>query len=202
MNNTFKELSAVNVNDHIEKKGNLSYLSWPYAYKSLMAYDPDASFKVKHYPQGDINVPYMKTEEGYLVETSLTVKGETKEMWLPVMDNRNRAVKQADMMQINKTIMRCLVKNMSLFGLGLYIYAGEDLPEQQKTEEQLKQYAELRTELNNIGCDFRDANVDSYICKHAKVKTQDIQKLDAEGLSRLIKIYKEMIEKKNETSNK
>lgn len=202
MNNTFKELSAVNVNDHIEKKGNLSYLSWPYAYKSLMAYDPDASFEVKHYPQGDINVPYMKTEEGYLVETSLTVKGETKEMWLPVMDNRNRAVKQADMMQINKTIMRCLVKNMSLFGLGLYIYAGEDLPEQQKTEEQLKQYAELRTELNNIGCDFRDANVDSYICKHAKVETQDIQKLDAEGLSRLIKIYKEMIEKKNETSNK
>lgn len=66
---------------------------------------------------------------GYIVRTEVTVGEETHEMWLPIMDNRNRAVMEPNAMDINKAVMRCLTKNLAMFGLGLYIYAGEDLPD-------------------------------------------------------------------------
>lgn len=140
--NLFERLSEINVNEHKEEKNGLSYLSWTWAWAEFKKACPDANYKV---------LPYEYDEKlGYMCHTELTAEGVTYEMWLPVMDGGNNAmldhpytiktkykevtVKAATMFDINKTIMRCLVKNMAMFGLGLYIYAGEDLPESETDE--------------------------------------------------------------------
>ena len=141
----FETLFNINVGEHIEKKNGLSYLSWPFAWSEVKKIFPDANYKVKLF--GENNLPYVYDEStGYMVFTSVTINDLTHEMWFPVMDNSNKSMKSvkytydtnyrknvpvgpASMFDINKAIMRCLVKNLSMFGLGLYIYAGEDLPE-------------------------------------------------------------------------
>ena len=143
-NTTFEKLSAINVNDKVEKKSNLTYLSWAWAWSEAKKSFPDASYRVI----SDIstNKPYFYDDTlGYMVMTEVTIEGESLEMWLPVMDGANKSmlaqsyayqtrygektVDAATMFDINKTLMRCLVKNLAMFGLGIYIYAGEDLPE-------------------------------------------------------------------------
>ncbi len=144
-NSIFENLFNINVGEHIEKKNGLSYISWPYAWAEIKKKYPDASYNVKLF--GENQLPYVYDKDtGYMVFTSVTINDLTHEMWLPVMDNANKAMKSktytydskyrknnvveaATMFDINKAIMRCLVKNISMFGLGLYIYAGEDLPE-------------------------------------------------------------------------
>jgi hypothetical protein len=136
-NATFDTLNKINVNNNTEKKGNLTYLSWAWAWAELMKVYPDASYEIERFD----GKPYLYDPDlGYMVFTKLTVNGEPREMWLPVMDNYNRALKadKATMMDINKTIMRCLVKNIGMFGLGLYIYAGEDLPEGGTQNDEVK----------------------------------------------------------------
>lgn len=144
MKRTFELLSAVNVNDKVEKKSNLTYLSWAWAWAEVKKACPDATYKV--IVDETTNKPYFYDENlGYMVMTEVTIEGETLEMWLPVMDGANKAmmaksytystrygdktVEAATMFDINKTLMRCLTKNLAMFGMGLYIYAGEDLPE-------------------------------------------------------------------------
>lgn len=147
----FEILSNVDVGNHIEKKNGLSYLSWPYAWAEVKKFFPDATYKIKLF--GEKSLPYVYDENtGYMVFTSVTIENITHDMWLPVMDGSNKAMKSvkytydtkyrknipvetATMFDINKTIMRCLVKNLSMFGLGLYIYAGEDIPDFEKTAE-------------------------------------------------------------------
>jgi len=135
---TFDEIVKINVNEKTEKKGNLTYLSWAWAWAELMKVCPDAKYEVVKFD----GKPYLYDPDlGYMVFTKLTINGETREMWLPVMDNYNRALKadKATMMDINKTIMRCLVKNIAVSsGLGLYLYAGEDLPEAGVQNEEVK----------------------------------------------------------------
>lgn len=145
--NTFDALNAVDVNGHTERKGQLTYLSWAWAWAEVKKRFPDASYAVTKFD----GRPYLYDASlGYMCETSVTINGETLTMWLPVMDHTNRALKAepygtvkqgATMYEINKTIMRCLVKNLAMFGLGLYIYAGEDLPEA-VVEQQQAQIAE------------------------------------------------------------
>lgn len=139
----FDKLREINVNAHTEQKDNLTYLSWAWAWDEVKKNFPDATYRIWKDSEGR---PYICDENlGYMVSTEVTIEGETLEMWLPVMDGSNKAmksqpyeiqtkyktitVKAATMFDINKTIMRCLVKNLAMFGLGLYIYAGEDLPE-------------------------------------------------------------------------
>ena len=139
----FEKLYRVNVNDYTEEKNGLTYLSWANAWAEVKKIYPDAQYTIKRF---DNNLPYVYDENtGYMVFTDVTIEGLTYEMWLPVMDGANKAMKNtaytyktkygektvepATMFDINKTIMRCLVKNLAMFGLGLYIYAGEDLPE-------------------------------------------------------------------------
>lgn len=169
----FDFLNGLNVNEHTEKKNvsgkELTYLSWPWAWAEVKKRFPDASYTIW---KNEAGLPYtVDPMTGFMVYTSVTIEGVTHEMWLPVMDGANRAMKPveydykvknpnfkyaswnedkkgyydrygneqpefqikhcdaATMMDINKTIMRCLVKNLAMFGLGLYIYAGEDLPE-------------------------------------------------------------------------
>ena len=144
-NSIFETLFSINVGNHIEKKNGLSYLSWPYAWAEVKKRFPDATYSVKLF--GEYNLPYVYDENtGYMVFTNVTINNLTHDMWLPVMDNFNKSMKSvkytyssnyrknacveaASMFDINKAIMRCLVKNLAMFGLGLYIYSGEDLPE-------------------------------------------------------------------------
>lgn len=149
----FTELNSINVNDHTEKKNNLTYLSWSWAWAEVMKKYPSATYKIRTWDEK----PYLYDAKlGYLVMTSVTIDDVTHEMWLPVMDGANKSMKgepytyqakeyenrkwtgnyidktveAATMFDINTAIMRCLVKNIAMFGLGLYIYSGEDLPEE------------------------------------------------------------------------
>ena len=149
----FEELSKINVNEYTEDKGGLTYLSWTYAWSELKKRYEDAKYEIKKFEN---NLPYVYDENtGYMVFTEMTINDLTYEMWLPVMDGNNKSmlnheytykvkeyengtftgnyieksVAPATMFDINKTILRCLVKNIAMFGLGIYIYAGEDYPE-------------------------------------------------------------------------
>lgn len=144
----FEKLSAINVNDHteqIKQSGrNFTYLSWAWAWSIFKKACPDATYEIKENPETHQHFWY-DHDLGYEVRTSVTAEGVTHEMWLPVMDSANHAMKDssyqiktynktytvnsATMFDVNKAIMRCLVKNLAMFGLGLYIYSGEDLPE-------------------------------------------------------------------------
>ena len=123
---SFEEVYAINVNEKTEKKGNLTYLSWAYAWAEFKKVYPGAMYKINAF---DGTYCTGNEKMGYMVQTEVTAEEQTYEMWLPVMDHKNNAILQPKMTEINKTIMRCLTKNLAMFGLGLYIYAGEDLPE-------------------------------------------------------------------------
>jgi len=163
----FEELYALNVNDNTEKKNGLTYLSWAWAIAEVLKKYPDMTYEILRFEN---NLPYVYDENtGYMVFTKVTIEGITREMWLPVMDGANKTlldheytyqvkdyktgevkektVAKATMFDINKTIMRCLTKNLAMFGLGLYIYAGEDLPEEEANkkidEDQIKKINKL-----------------------------------------------------------
>lgn len=160
----FNKLFAINCNDKTEKKSNgsteLTYLSWCYAWSEVKKLYPNARYDILKF--GENKLPYVFDEKtGYMVFTRVEIEDIEHEMWLPVMDSSNKAMKDkpytykvkeykfgkftgnyidknvepATMFDINKTIMRCLTKNLAMFGLGLYIYAGEDLPENVDSED-------------------------------------------------------------------
>lgn len=127
----FEQLMKLNVNDKKDKKGKFDYLSWTWAWSEFKKVYPDATYKIERF--GENRKPYLEDDvTGYMVFTSVTADGLTHDMWLAVMDFKNQAIPKGKvtMTEINKAIMRCLVKNLAMFGLGLYIYAGEDLPEE------------------------------------------------------------------------
>ena len=138
----YAELRKLDVSKYVEQKNGLSYLSWSYAWDEFKKVYPDATYEIVK----DVNgLPYFQSHAGAMVYTKVTAEGLTYEMWLPVMDGANKAMKDAPyqyktkygtkeveaftMFDVNKTVMRCLVKNLAMFGLGLYIYSGSDLPE-------------------------------------------------------------------------
>ena len=122
--NHFARLNAINVSDHIEKKGGFSYLSWPYAVAQLRLADPTATWSVVRFN----GLPFLATEAGVFVEVAVTVQGITLSQIHPVLDGRNRPLIAPNSFDINTSIQRALVKAIALHGLGLYVYAGEDLP--------------------------------------------------------------------------
>lgn len=163
----FKTLYSIDCSEKVEKKSNgsveLSYLSWCYAWAEVKKLYPNANYDILKF--GENKLPYVYDEKtGYMVFTRVEIEGVEHEMWLPVMDSANKAMKSepytykvkkwnadekkygyvektvesATMFDINKTIMRCLTKNLAMFGLGLYIYAGEDLPENIEDEKEIK----------------------------------------------------------------
>ena len=118
---TWKTLSAIDCSKHVEKKGNLSYLSWAWAWQTLMEHYPDSTYTFSD--------PMTLCGETVEVSVSVSVKGITHTMWLPVMDNRNKSIVNPTSRDISDARMRCLVKCIAMFGLGIYLYAGEDLPQ-------------------------------------------------------------------------
>ena len=150
----FDALYSLDLSDKLEKRDNdkLSYLSWANAWVEFKRAYPNAGYRIIKNPE--TNLPYFNDPDiGIIVYTEVTADGQTYEMWLPVMDAKNKAMKETaytyqvydtfkkqyvektinavTMFDINKTIMRCLVKNLAMFGLGLYVYAGEDLPNEE-----------------------------------------------------------------------
>ena len=144
----FDDLDQIDVNMYKEERNGFNYLSWSDAWSIVKRKYPETSYEIMMFD----GLPYWYDERtGYMVSTTVTIEGITHQMWLPVMDGANKAMKReaytykvwnrqanrmeektiaaATMFDVNKTIMRCLVKNLAMFGLGLYIYAGEDLPE-------------------------------------------------------------------------
>ena len=131
MSKFFDKLNSINVNEFTEKKGNFTYLSWAWAVRELLQVDPEATWEV-HKWGGDEDVnsrPYMETEAGYFVQVTVWVGGIARTQVHPVLDNRNQTLEKPNAFQINTSIQRCLAKAIALHGLGLYIYAGEDLPQ-------------------------------------------------------------------------
>lgn len=199
----FKELVQINVNDYVEQKNGLSYLSWANAIQEIcIRHNEEFDYEIEKF--GEKKLPYVYDEGvGFMVFTNITLFGKTREMWLPVMDNANKAmlkegytyevkkyeynpetrkkefmgnyetkdVEPATMFDINKTIMRCLVKNLAMFGLGLYIYKGEDLPieiGEPITAKQKDKIEELGVIVPNILKKFKVGSLDELTFQQAE----------------------------------
>ena len=131
MDNYFARLNQINVSEHIERKGGFAYLSWPFAVAQLRLADPTAIWEVRRFD----GLPYLRTETGTFVEVAVTVQGVTLSQIHPVLDGKNQPIEQPTAFAINTSIQRALVKAIALHGLGLYIYAGEDLPSESTSSE-------------------------------------------------------------------
>ena len=141
--NYFAELNALDVSDKIEKKGNLSYLSWAWAWGEVKKLHPDAQYRIYENADG---WNYHTDGRTCWVKTGVTVEGIEPIEYLPVMDNRNKSIlaENVTSFDVNKAIQRSLTKALARHGLGLYIYAGEDLPEdaQKAAKEEAKKAQE------------------------------------------------------------
>lgn len=127
--NVFTKLYQIDVSGRIEKKNGLSYLSWAWAWQEVLKVDPAATWEVKTYGAFGACVPYMMIGTSAMVHVSVTINGLARDCMLPVMDHRNKAIANPDARNVSDSIMRCMVKAVAMHGLGLFIYAGEDLPE-------------------------------------------------------------------------
>lgn len=128
----FKELNAINVNKMTEKKGNLTYLSWAYAWQETMKVCPDMTRTVYESATGN---NYHTDGKTAWVKVGITIGGQEHIDYLPIMDARNAAlpIEKVTSFDVNKAIQRSTTKAIGLHGLGLYIYAGEDMPDEEKT---------------------------------------------------------------------
>lgn len=162
----WKTLSSINVNDHTKQKGDLTYLSWAWAWSTLMEHYPDSSYTY--------SLPSFLENGTCEVNVSVTVKEKTHSMWLPVMDFRNKAVPNPTSRDISDARMRCLVKAIAMHGLGAYIYAGEDLPQAVQnavvSEEQAKEIKGLieehKVDVKVFLKHFKATSVDEMLAVH------------------------------------
>lgn len=127
-NSVFAVLNKINCNEHTEKKNGLTYLSWAWAWQEVKSCYPEAFYTIYENEQG---IPYFTDGKTCWVKTGVTIKGLEHIEYLPIMDFRNQSIplERVTSMDMNKTIQRSLTKACARHGLGLYIYAGEDLPE-------------------------------------------------------------------------
>ena len=123
---SIEALLKKNVNDHVEKKNGLSYLSWAWAWAEALKADPKASYKIEMF--GD--KCFMDINGTAMVFVTVTMFDKPMTCQLPVMDYRNKAIPNPDAFAVNTAIMRCMTKALALHGLGLYLYSGEDVPEE------------------------------------------------------------------------
>lgn len=129
------ELLKINVNDHTEKKNGLTYLSWAWAWAEVLKIDPAATWEAHEFN----GLPcIVMPDSSCMVKVSVAIKGDRKTCLLPVMNHKNQAIKGPDAFAVNTALMRCLAKAIAMHGLGLYIYAGEDLPEQDNDKPEVK----------------------------------------------------------------
>ena len=149
--NTFEILNKVDVSKFTEKKGQFNYLSWAHAVRELLKACPEATWEVHLFDNADgTKQPYMNNGTGSYVQVSVNVDGVVRSQIHPVLDHRNQPIDNANAFQINTSIQRCLAKAIALHGLGLYIFAGEDLPEADPlTEAQAYELNELASKIQD-----------------------------------------------------
>jgi hypothetical protein len=133
VNMSIEALLKKNVNEHVEKKNGLSYLSWAWAWAEALRADPTATYKVEMF--GD--KCFMDINGTAMVFVTATMFGKPMTCQLPVMDYRNKAIPNPDAFAVNTAIMRCMTKALALHGLGMYLYSGEDLPEEGDKHEKV-----------------------------------------------------------------
>lgn len=151
--NSFHELSKIDVSAFTEKKQQFTYLSWAWAVDQLLRKYPDSTWDVHEYVVNGNTQPFMQTSGGAFVKVSVTVNGITRSQVHPVLDYKNKSVQQPNAFDVNKAIQRGLAKAIALHGLGLYIFAGEDMPQVEPdplTEEQKEQMQDLINEFADL----------------------------------------------------
>ena len=187
-NNTFSTLNQINVSKYVEKKGNFNYLSWSFAVQELLKVCPNATWDVHTFktPEG-VEQPYMRTETGYFVQVTVDVDGVKRTQVHPVLDNRNNPIMEPNAFHINTSIQRCLAKAIALHGLGLYIFAGEDLPEADPID------AKQAEELNALADKIKDKKLRDGVYNAVSQGKVDASNFEAckEQCNKIIKEEKE-----------
>ena len=140
----FQTLKDVNISKLSEQKGKFDYLSWAHAVREMLKVFPEATWEVHEYD----GMPYMETITGYYVKVSVTIDNITRTQIHPVLDNKNKTIEKPNAFQINTSIQRCLAKAIALHGLGLVLFAGEDLPDN-ITEEQEQELTKLANKIKD-----------------------------------------------------
>ena len=235
--NYFEQLNNINVQDKIEKKNGLSYLSWAWAWQEIKKRHSSIQYEVVKNESG---LPFFKSEEGYMVYTKVTIDDITHEMWLPVMDGANKAMKSepytykvqkkewstkynkyirskdskgnylfeekqveaATMFDINTAIMRCLVKNVAMHGLGLYIYAGEDIPSAEKDDILEEERQSLYDECKDLKDSIIDELEQAVSLANLKEIWEENEKEIKTLKSRMPKMHEAVEKKKEELKTK
>ena len=184
----FQNLNELNVNEYTAKKGNFTYLSWAWAVRELLKVAPNATWVIHEFEEwhehGSSKQPYMKTDTGYFVQVTVTINMVDRTQVHPVLDNRNQTIDEPNAFQINTSIQRCLAKAIALHGLGLYIYAGEDLPvDDPLTTEEINKITEIaktidKSKSNGIQTMLDDGSINrtNYAASLAKLKRLQSEK--------------------------
>lgn len=162
----YEMLRDVDVKDHIEKKGKFNYLSWAWAVDTMYLHDPDATYEFKD--------PVKYDDGTMMIYCTVTMFGKAKTMWLPVLDHKNNPIANPNAFNVNTTMMRCLVKAIAMHGLGLYIYAGEDLPESTKEEINNQVINEVQLSVLNKLFNEREADVQAFLNHYKIEKLEDL----------------------------
>ena len=194
MASIFETLNSINVNEHTENKNGLTYLSWAWAWAKVKAHYPNAQYTIYERDTDFGPVNYFTDGMTCWVKTGVTIDGLEHIEDLPVMDFKNKSIplEKVTSFDVNKAIQRSLTKALARHGLGLYVYAGEDLPEENPAEI-VKKYNTLKSELKELGCDFEDENVIEYIQKKAKVEKVDVDIVNIQNTKEQIKVFEAMI---------
>jgi len=181
--NYFSALASVNVKDHVEKKGGFSYLSWPYAVGELRKRHSGATWEVVRFN----GLPFLQVEGcGCFVEVAVTVEGVRLSQIHPVLDNRNKPIPLPNSFDINTSLQRALVKAIALHGLGLYIYAGEDLPES-GNEKDTSPTPKTRTETLRELCAKAQVNMIDLLAKAGSTTAEELSESDWQDAEAMLK---------------
>ncbi|MGH0945151.1 DUF1071 domain-containing protein [Bacillus mycoides] len=191
--NYFSKLAQIDCSEHVEKKGRFSYLSWAWAVKKLREVDPTATWEVKRFD----GVPYLKTDCGYFVEVEVTVQGLPLSQIHPILNNQNKPIAEPNSFDINTSIQHCLVKAIALHGLGLYIYAGEDLPEIQEDPISSQQVGAIKLNIKKLAT-LRKVDEDTIKGHLSITETTELTKTQADEVIKKLTKWVKKAEKETE----
>jgi len=188
----FETLNKIDVNEHTEKKGQLTYLSWAWAYRVVKEHYPLMEYKTY---ENDLGFNYHTDGNTCWVKVSTTIEELEHIEYLPVMDFRNKSIPKdvVTSMDVNNAIQRALTKSLARHGLGLYIYAGEDLPQEPEVEKvSASQVKLIQTRITQLKIDEETV---AMLKKHYSVESWN--DLPAKAMTGLI----DWFTKKEATSN-
>ena len=183
------ELSQVDCSEHTEKKGKLTYLSWAWAWGITMEHYPTASYKFESFfvdQEGTVLDTMFYPDGSASVHVTVSIGDLTRSMWLPVMDFKNNAIANPNSRQISDAKMRCLVKCIAMFGLGHYVYAGEDLPPSSDEEEETEKTEETKESKEELPVNYEKFS-------ESLIETATMMEETVSGLESLWKSNKDTI---------